>query len=853
MAENNDDLIISVSTDLASIRRSLKKLETDIAATSGNVVKKFDAMGKGIDNSMTTAMQARVNAMVGIGTKASKEWSGALTQQGAELDKLRAKYSPMFATVTSYKNSITEIRRAHALGAISSDEMTAAMTRERQASLQSIAAIKGRNTALAATPAVKGNGANQFNTANIAAQFQDIAVTSAMGMSPLQIALQQGTQLSAVLGPMGAAGAVKTLGAAFLSIINPVSLLTIGTVAATAAFLQYVGSASSGTKTVDEVLKGHDELIRNLRSAYGEAAVGVEQYSAASKAFLAYDTKQRVEEYKSTLVDSAKSLYDAINQVPKDTYAGATYTIGQVRGAMAQLDEGIRAGNPNVKQFLDQLISIENQDGTPAQIKEIVREIIASGKAGADVQGKLAQLSIVIGEVGASAQREVNRVASFTAAIRDLAGIAIPALNDLERAELAYNKAINSSSGREDKDDAYKALIAARNRLSAAQMPTPGEKPNRESEAPEKARGASKVERQVERDANAYRDLVKSADDRIQQMQLEMQMVGKTGIAADVYRMKLELLQKATDKGRTVSEEQRLEIEKLATEYGNAAEKVATLALQEELRFERSQMFKSPTEQRVSSQLRSSGLDENSASGQFLAGQIRLNEQLALSRDLAKDFASGFVNDLLSGVSAMDALANAAGRLGDKLLDMAMDQAINGLFGNLLGTLGGGLGGGIGSGSAQFAASGGIGLFASGGSVAGPGSGTSDSILARLSNGEFVVNAKAASQNRALLEAINSGGMPGFSTGGSVGVPQIASVAPIMPRIPDASSASAGSGGNMNVTIAVEVSGARGNQEIEDFVNQGVSKGIKRFTEAPHFSTIIGGAVAKAQKFRQIR
>jgi TP901 family phage tail tape measure protein len=54
-------------------------------------------------------------------------------------------------------------------------------------------------------------------------------------------------------------------------------------------------------------------------------------------------------------------------------------------------------------------------------------------------------------------------------------------------------------------------------------------------------------------------------------------------------------------------------------------------------------------------------------------------------------------------------------------------------------------------------ASGGLVGFPSGGFVSGPGTGTSDSIIARVSNGEFVVNADATSQHRALLEAINSG------------------------------------------------------------------------------------------------
>lgn len=47
--------------------------------------------------------------------------------------------------------------------------------------------------------------------------------------------------------------------------------------------------------------------------------------------------------------------------------------------------------------------------------------------------------------------------------------------------------------------------------------------------------------------------------------------------------------------------------------------------------------------------------------------------------------------------------------------------------------------------------------YATGGMVRGPGTGTSDSVLARLSNGEYVVNARAAAQHRGLLEAINSG------------------------------------------------------------------------------------------------
>lgn len=59
--------------------------------------------------------------------------------------------------------------------------------------------------------------------------------------------------------------------------------------------------------------------------------------------------------------------------------------------------------------------------------------------------------------------------------------------------------------------------------------------------------------------------------------------------------------------------------------------------------------------------------------------------------------------------------------------------------------------------------------FSTGGHVSGPGTGTSDSIPARLSDGEFVVNAAATKRNRGLLEAINSNERVSVSGGGGAG------------------------------------------------------------------------------------
>jgi tape measure domain-containing protein len=78
--------------------------------------------------------------------------------------------------------------------------------------------------------------------------------------------------------------------------------------------------------------------------------------------------------------------------------------------------------------------------------------------------------------------------------------------------------------------------------------------------------------------------------------------------------------------------------------------------------------------------------------------------------------------------------------------------------------------------------------FSTGGFFSGAGTAKSDSNLAKLSDGEFIVNAAATRKNRALLEAINSGER--VSTGGSsvnVGVNQMQ--APVVQIFEDASKA----------------------------------------------------------------
>lgn len=113
---------------------------------------------------------------------------------------------------------------------------------------------------------------NRFNTANIAAQFQDIGVTAAMGMNPLLIALQQGTQLSAVLDSMEKP--IQGLADAFKQIINPTSLWTIALTALAVVGLQMVDWIGVAQSSLNGLASAMD-FVASHSDSFGAVLTGL--------------------------------------------------------------------------------------------------------------------------------------------------------------------------------------------------------------------------------------------------------------------------------------------------------------------------------------------------------------------------------------------------------------------------------------------------------------------------------------------------------------------------------------------------------------------------------------------------
>lgn len=128
------------------------------------------------------------------------------------------------------------------------------------------------------------------------------------------------------------------------------------------------------------------------------------------------------------------------------------------------------------------------------------------------------------------------------------------------------------------------------------------------------------------------------------------------------------------------------------------------------------------------------------------------------SNQLAKDFSSAITDWITGAQSFGDAMKSILKQLIAQLIQAA-------IYATIVAACTGG-GGGF---AARWSSAFGKGL-ATGGSVDGPGTGTSDSIPAMLSNGEYVLNAQAVDRlGVPFLNGLNTGRLRGFASGGLVG------------------------------------------------------------------------------------
>lgn len=270
----------------------------------------------------------------------------AAARHSNALEALALKYNPLRANSLAYAQSLEEISRAEQAGMITSQLAEQARTRAAQSLVATTTAQDGFT---------KSSGASGAAIANVSAQFQDVAVMMAAGQNPFQLAMQQGTQLSAVLNQMGGRAAIlRTLASGFMSMINPVSLLTIGVILAGSAIVNWMTSGSEATMTFSDALSQANTAISDMNSATDTLTNA--KLGSLSEAYGRVNEEMRIHLERLAQI----SQLEAVN-ANRDMAASleASMTGGWLTNDVDDVRIALDTTNDSARQFLGLLASIK--------------------------------------------------------------------------------------------------------------------------------------------------------------------------------------------------------------------------------------------------------------------------------------------------------------------------------------------------------------------------------------------------------------------------------------------------------------------------------------------------------------
>lgn len=643
------------STQASSAAVDLEKLYA--AAT------KLDKAADSLEAS-TRGLNTAIGAMGQGAQKAKTETESvgrALSQQDdhvrafrMEIERLTMKYQPLAQATQRYQTTVAEINRAHSLGVINAKQMQQALDAERMAFERLKTSAVTAGAAVKAANQNSASGAQRAAGINAGYQFQDIAVTAAMGMNPLMIGLQQGTQLASVVGSMERP--VAGLAAAFASLINPVSLVTIGLTAGVAALVQYFTTADDGTDGMNADLRAQADLLSGVAERWGDLVPSVRKYAdeltrakeqAELLAGIEIVNQRSLEGTTSGLAAASISVADLVSKL--EDAGEETDVILQLQSAVNQFNDAAAKGSVQlgqVREVQDALAAALRSTGIPA-ITEFREEF-----------DRLSQ----------SAMKSSKEVGDNW---RQLAA----ALTSRFPSRGTYGGVDRSGNGRIQGEGFSLPEIG----------PTITGRPLIELDG---LPGSDKKGRQEE---NVYKRAMEAAREQVEVLQLQAKTAGEAGIAADVLRFRLDLLHRSFKDGKQATADQVAEIDNLTASYKAAAEAAAKAKFAADMAFQARQLQRTSREQQIANTLRGYGFSDDLGSSE--ADIVSRQLQWAETKDSVKAFFTDFQSALQDsggdiGEAFANALRNGIMNVANKLATQAIDQLSTAATNWLTGALG---------------------------------------------------------------------------------------------------------------------------------------------------------------------
>ncbi len=248
----------SVNTgELDKAEKSLDKIKAAAGGVSG-AINRLTQVVEGMSNSMMKAARS-VAQMENL--KAVAILESIKARNNATNAEIKAAEAVVRYTRVTSEAISRDIKRSQSLQKVAQAQMEVNKIATVATAKPSLVVNNGRSV----KPGQPANDQmpNRFNTGNIAAQFQDIGVTASMGMNPLLIAMQQGTQLSAILNSMEKP--LIGLGIALKSVFNTISLLSIGIVALVVAGIQMINWTNVAKSALNGIANAIDAMSKYIQ------------------------------------------------------------------------------------------------------------------------------------------------------------------------------------------------------------------------------------------------------------------------------------------------------------------------------------------------------------------------------------------------------------------------------------------------------------------------------------------------------------------------------------------------------------------------------------------------------------
>ncbi len=603
-------------------------------------------------------------------------------------------------------------------------------------------------------------------------QLQQIGQQLILGQPAWQVAIQQGGDLNAALGGRGLRGTISALAGSFASLLNPVSLATIGIIAFGGTIAQAFSETEQGadrTRTAFEFLEESVSALsqsnentlrsaRELREEYGQLSNEARRFFELRQEFDEAEARRRLrgalgdlgEREDSLLGVGIEELRREINETINEAEILARdYGITNVRAqqeAIANLIEGqleSLAGrfditNESAQALRQFFIDIENAEGLEAQ-RQVLSQIIsqfADGEGGiANMSEKARTLYNELLSVFDAMLQITNQSSLIQEAFRAATAEVEGARTALQRTRIEANfgDAPVQRAGALARFDFGQGVDTSNfDTLERIGFENLREQAGQAAEEAARFNEATRENNELQREQERLQRRINRERDRSSQY---IQGLGEEN----------NLLQRAVAIGN---------------------ENVFNLREEVALRRAIARLGENATQEQIEAvrQL----VTENQRLTETYREQL---EQQRFNRQTFTGFFSDLNNNIRQGQSFWEAFGNAGERALNRILDRMVDLAANQAFDQLFGGAGGGFSPAAGTGlgsiglppalartfSPQFqaAASGNAtGLFQSGGYT---GSGPRNQPAGIVHGQEFVVNAAATQRNRAALEAINSG------------------------------------------------------------------------------------------------